>query len=47
VTVTGARAEVAPGARPGSLRVAALADAVAVIEPSWTEGAEAELIALP
>ena len=47
VSLDGGHARVVEGSRPASLRAAALADAVAVIEPSWREGDPAELLALP
>ncbi|WP_063825177.1 molybdopterin-binding protein [Catelliglobosispora koreensis] len=40
-------AVVIAGSRPGSLRAVARADAVAVIEPGWTDGAVAELLLVP
>jgi molybdopterin molybdotransferase len=47
VSIEGAQARVIPGARAASLRAAALADAVAVIEPHWTDGGPAELLSMP
>ena len=47
VHIDGGRAHVVPGARSGSLRAAATADAVAIIDPDWTSGAPAELLTLP
>ncbi len=47
VTFAGGRAVVVAGSRPGSLHAVAQADAVAVIEPSWAEGMDAELLLLP
>ncbi|HYN95794.1 MAG TPA: molybdopterin molybdotransferase MoeA [Pilimelia sp.] len=43
----GGRLAVVAASRPASLRAAALADAVAVIEPAWVPGAPTELLALP
>lgn len=40
-------AEIIEGGRPGSLRAAASADSVAVIEPSWTPGAPVCLLPVP
>jgi molybdopterin molybdotransferase len=40
-------ARIAQGARPASLRVAAGADALAVLEPGWTSGTATELLQLP
>jgi hypothetical protein len=36
-----------PGARAGNLRAVASADAIAVLEPQWTDGAVADLLAVP
>jgi molybdopterin molybdotransferase len=47
VTVAAGRAVVAAGSRPGSLYLVAQADAVAVIEPGWVDGMDAELLAVP
>ena len=47
VSLHGGHARVIEGSRPASLRAAALADAVAVIEPSWRDGDRAELLPLP
>lgn len=44
VAFDGAGARVIAGARPGSLHAVARADAVAVIEPSWSDGEAAELL---
>jgi molybdopterin molybdotransferase len=41
------RAEIVAGARAGSLRAAAEAEAVAVLEPGWRPGQPAELLPLP
>ncbi|WP_344402284.1 molybdopterin molybdotransferase MoeA [Dactylosporangium fulvum] len=46
VRVGDGHATVVPGARPASLRAAAQADALVVIEPDWTAGALAELVDL-
>ncbi|MER7004740.1 molybdopterin molybdotransferase MoeA [Dactylosporangium sp. NPDC000555] len=40
-------ARIVPGARSGSLRAAATADALAVLDPAWTTGAPAPLLRLP
>ncbi|MFD0968473.1 molybdopterin molybdotransferase MoeA [Plantactinospora endophytica] len=40
-------AEVVPGARSGSLRIAAVADALAVLDPNWRSGTTAELLTPP
>jgi molybdopterin molybdotransferase len=40
-------AEVVPGARSGSLRIAAAADALAVLGPRWRTGTTAELLSPP
>jgi molybdopterin molybdotransferase len=47
VHVDGGCGRIVPGARPASLRVAATADALAVLDPSWTSGEPAELLPLP
>jgi molybdopterin molybdotransferase len=47
VTIAGDHAVVVPGARPASLRAAAIADALAVVEDGWTSGAPADLLMLP
>ncbi|WP_344620368.1 molybdopterin-binding protein, partial [Dactylosporangium salmoneum] len=40
-------ATIATGARPASLRAAATADALAVLDPGWTDGAPADLLPIP
>lgn len=47
VLVDGDHAEVVPVSRPGSLRAAATADAVAVVDPQWTDGSPADLLPVP
>ncbi|WP_433218927.1 molybdopterin molybdotransferase MoeA [Dactylosporangium sp. CS-047395] len=47
VALAGPRAVVVPGARPGGLRAAAGADALAVLEPDWESGGTARLLPLP
>jgi molybdopterin molybdotransferase len=47
VVRAGGRAAVVPGARPGGLRAAAGADALAVLPPDWTSGGTARLLTLP
>jgi molybdopterin molybdotransferase len=47
VRVDGATATAVPGARAGNLRAVASADAIAVLEPQWTDGAVADLLAVP
>ena len=43
--VDGATATAVP--RAGNLRAAAAADAIAVLDPQWTDGAVAELLTAP
>jgi molybdopterin molybdotransferase len=47
VEVCGGQARIIPGARSGSLRTAAAADALAVLDPRWVTGRPAGLLALP
>ncbi|WP_432989135.1 molybdopterin molybdotransferase MoeA [Dactylosporangium sp. CA-233914] len=47
VVLTDGRASIVPGARPGGLRAAARADALAVLPPQWQSGTPARLLALP
>jgi molybdopterin molybdotransferase len=47
VRIEGGYANVVAGARPASLRAAAAADALAVLEADWTPGAPADLVPLP
>lgn len=47
VEICGGQARIVPGARSGSLRAAATADALAVLHPNWTAGSAAALLALP
>lgn len=47
VRIEGGHARVVAGARPGSLRAAAAADALAALDPAWTDGTSAELLPLP
>lgn len=47
VEIRGGQARILPGARSGSLRAAAMADAVAVLEPHWSSGGTAAVLALP
>ena len=47
VHLDGSCARVVPGARSGSLRAAATADALAVLTPDWTDGAPADVLPLP
>jgi molybdopterin molybdotransferase len=47
VRVDGDHARIVPGARSGSLRAAATADALAVLDPHWLTGDPADLLALP
>ncbi|GAA4439863.1 molybdopterin molybdotransferase MoeA [Phytohabitans houttuyneae] len=47
VEVSGGQARILPGARAGSLRAAAMADAVAVLEPDWVTGSSAAVLPVP
>lgn len=47
VEICGGQARIVPGARSGSLRAAATADALAVLHPHWATGNPAALLALP
>ncbi|GIJ54451.1 molybdopterin molybdotransferase MoeA [Virgisporangium aurantiacum] len=47
VHLGGSHARVVPGARPGSLRAAATADALAVLAPDRVDGEPAEILPLP
>jgi len=47
VQLDGGYARTVPGARPASLRAAANADALAALNPEWTDGTPAELLPLP
>jgi molybdopterin molybdotransferase len=47
VTLLGGRARIVPGGRSGSLRAAALADALAVLGADWTSGAPAAVLLVP
>jgi molybdopterin molybdotransferase len=47
VTLLGGQARIVPGGRSGSLRAAAVADALAVLEPDWTSGTPAALLPVP
>jgi molybdopterin molybdotransferase len=46
VALNGDRAIIVPGARPASLRAAAAADGVAVVEPDWVAGALTDVLRL-
>jgi molybdopterin molybdotransferase len=47
VRIEPTRARIVPGARSGSLRAAATADALAVLQPDWVSPSPCELLTLP